>query len=312
MLTRVISRLRSFRGLARKSNLQEILDIFGETSHDDAGLIAIGDLNIVASVDSIIENLVTEEPRQAGYYSILVSINDVVAKGARPLAYLNSISSESSTIRREIAEGIKSAADNFGLRLLKGHTNPDASYNAVESTVIGVAKNFIPDSGAEVGDYLIAVIDLNGVLKENGWLKIFDSSSETKLQIANRLSILLRAADEKWVNSAKDISGAGIVGTIAMLSESSKVGANIDLEKIPRPKMVPLEDWLLTFPSFGFIFTTKRAEECLEIFRRGNLAAEIIGLITEDKKISVTSNGERGVFLDLEKESVYCQNYPAE
>jgi hypothetical protein len=194
----------------------------------------------------------------------------------------------------------------FDLKLLKGHTNPDTSYNAVESVVIGVAQNFIADSEAKIGDYLIAVFDLDGEFKENKWLKIFDSTrSKDKSQLLKRLNTLLKVADGKMVDSSKDISGAGIIGTVAMLCESSKVGAKIDLEKIPRPKTVPLEDWLLTYPSFGFIFTTKEKDQCLTIFGKAGLVGDVIGTITKDRRIKVSLKEKRGVFIDLEKESIY-------
>jgi len=306
MLKDLISRTRQFQGLTRKSVLGEIMEIFHQPTYDDAGLLTISGVNVVASVDCILETIVDRNPWQAGYFSILVSVNDVLAKGAKPIAYLDSISSPSSLTRRSIAQGIKYAADNFGLTLLKGHTTPDVSYNAVESTVIGVAKNFIPDNGAQIGDSLIIVMDPNGTLEDTAWLKVYDSTySKSSQQLLIRQETLLNIADRRLVNSAKDISGAGIIGTIAMLCESTKAGAEIILERIPHPPEVALEDWLLTYPSFGFIYTTKKKDTCLGLLRSAGLEAEAVGSVTSTKQVRVSYGDEKGVFLDLEKEDLY-------
>ena len=47
----------------------------------------------------------------------------------------------------------------------------------------------------------------------------------------------------------------GIVGTALMLLEASGVGASLDPEAIPRPPEVPLEQWLLAFPSYAFLLS---------------------------------------------------------
>ena len=45
----------------------------------------------------------------------------------------------------------------------------------------------------------------------------------------------------------------GIAGSLLQLIEGANVGARLDLDAIPRPAGVPIERWLLTFPSFGFL-----------------------------------------------------------
>ena len=60
--------------------------------------------------------------------------------------------------------------------------------------------------------------------------------------------------------AAKDISQGGLVGTAMMLAECSRVGADIDVARVPKPEGVPLERWLQTFPSFGFLLAVRAAE----------------------------------------------------
>ena len=45
----------------------------------------------------------------------------------------------------------------------------------------------------------------------------------------------------------------GIAGSLLQMIEGAGTGATLDLDAIPRPDGTPLERWLLTFPSFGFL-----------------------------------------------------------
>ena len=69
------------------------------------------------------------------------------------------------------------------------------------------------------------------------------------------LDILPQIAEAGLSAAAKDISQGGIIGTALMLAECSSVGLHIDLAAIPRPDSAPLDRWLQTFPSFGYILT---------------------------------------------------------
>lgn len=307
-LADLIAELRNFRGLTRKSALGEILDILDETSYDDAGFFEVGTSNIkvVVSCDGIVENLVESDPLLAGYYSVLANVNDVVAKGAQPVGFVNIISSSSDEVRRKVAEGIRNGLRKYRLKLLKGHTHPDTSYSAVDAMVIGMAKNVLPSTTAKVNDSLILAVDLDGKFGSKGWLKTFDSTTmKSSREVLDRLGSMIKLAERSLANAARDISGPGITGTIAMLCESSKVGAKVNLESIPKPLGVEVKDWLTTYPGMGFIISTKQPAECLQLLRKHKLVAEIIGEITADKRIWLSYRGQRALFFDLENESVF-------
>ena len=54
----------------------------------------------------------------------------------------------------------------------------------------------------------------------------------------------------------------GIVGTTLMLLESSNCGATIHLDQVPCPRGIGLEQWLLSFPSYGFLLSV--STDCVE------------------------------------------------
>ena len=174
----------------------------------------------------------------------------------------------------------------YGLKLLKGHTHPDTSYDAIDAAVVGVARNVLLSTSARIGDSLLIVVDLVGRFSSEDWLKTFDSTTmKSSQEVLNRLNSMIELAERKLAHAARDISGPGIIGTIAMLCESSRIGATVNLEDIPKPTGIKLEDWLATYPGIGFIISTNQPEECLHLLRSHELSAATIGKIAADTKI---------------------------
>jgi selenophosphate synthetase-related protein len=212
-------------------------------------------------------------------------------------------------VRRKVAEGIQNGLKKYKLKLLKGHTHPDTSYSAVDSMVIGLAKSVLPSTTAKANDSLVMAVDLDGKFGSKDWLKTFDSTTmKSSREVLDRLSSMVKLAERRFANAARDISGPGITGTIAMLCESSQVGAKVNLESIPKPLSVEVEDWLTTYPGMGFIISTKQPLECLQLLRKHKLVAEIIGEITADKRIWLSYGEQRTLFFDLKNESVFGVN----
>jgi hypothetical protein len=53
--------------------------------------------------------------------------------------------------------------------------------------------------------------------------------------------------------AAKDVSMAGIAGTLGMLAEASGCGAVLDVAAVPRPDGATAGDWLTCFPGFAML-----------------------------------------------------------
>jgi len=306
-LAHVLKVLKEFKGIQRKSVLHEVFPILGENSFDDAGLLEVKNARIVVSTDGIVEELVNDDPWLAGFYSIVVNVNDVVAKGARPLGYACVISSNSIDTLKKMTRGIKHGLDKYRLQFLKGHTHPDTSFNSIDASVIGIAeKSFLPSNTAKPSDDLVLAIDLNGERGLKGWVKIFDSArSKSSEELLERLNAVVGIAEKGFANASRDISGPGIIGTVAMLCESSKVGATIDLENISVPRNVTLEDWLTTYPSLGFIFATDNAEKCKAFLEGYGFTVDLIGKIIKEPKIYIFHHCSTEIFMDLNKHSIF-------
>jgi hypothetical protein len=52
---------------------------------------------------------------------------------------------------------------------------------------------------------------------------------------------------------AKDVSMAGLAGTLGMLAEASGCRAVLDVAAVPRPAAATVGDWFTCFPGFGML-----------------------------------------------------------
>lgn len=60
--------------------------------------------------------------------------------------------------------------------------------------------------------------------------------------------------------AAKDVSMAGIAGTLGMLAEASGCAAVLDVAAVPRPADATVGDWLTCFPGFAMVTTSRPLE----------------------------------------------------
>ena len=121
-----------------------------------------------------------------------------------------------------------------------------------------------------------------------------------------QLGCMQELGERGLVKAGKDISNPGLLGTLGMLLETSRVGAVVDVEAIPVPAGLELASWLKMYPGMGFVVTAKpeNAEAVLEVFERRGLTARVIGLVTEERKLVIRQGSEETVLFDLEKECV--------
>ena len=106
--------------------------------------------------------------------------------------------------------------------------------------------------------------------------------------------------------AAKDVSMAGIVGSLAMLLECHRLGATVDLDAVPVPAGVALGDWLVAFPCFAFLLCVPagREDDCARPFTERGIQAAVIGTVDASGEVAVSAGGRREVVIDLASEAV--------
>jgi selenophosphate synthetase-related protein len=106
--------------------------------------------------------------------------------------------------------------------------------------------------------------------------------------------------------AAKDISMAGLIGSLVMLLEYAQLGATVDLDGLPRPDGVDLEQWLTCFPCYGFLLCVPegREEQCAHPFHQRGLEAAVVGTLDNSGQVRTRLSDVVATVFNLRTESV--------
>lgn len=268
----------------------KVVHSFGE----DCAVIDIGDNDkyLLFAAEAMWHTLMEADPHFAGYCSVLVNVNDVTVKGGTPIAILDTLATISPKIRNKVVQGIRNGCEKFKVPVVGGHLNPDAPYNALMVAIIGMVpkKWLIRSDTARSGDLIVVAMDLDGHFHpyfEFAWDTTTHKSTD---EIEERLQSIREIACNRLATAAKDISNPGVIGTLGMLLETSNMGGEINITKIPKPPKVSLEHWVKAYPGFGVVLTAPptTVDNCISIFHTHGVASEIIGEVDNSKTLLLT------------------------
>lgn len=316
-LKAVIDAIRNYPGVTRKSAIREVVDLLPSDSFphvvasngEDAAVIDDGEKYILFATDGIMESLVKSDPFMAGYFAVLVNVNDIAAMGGRPTAMVDVISMADRGTRNRMLRGMEAGVRKFGVPIVGGHTHPDCTYRALDIAVIGtVAKDaVILSSTARPGDSVVMVMDLEGHYAESvpyAWETTMGRSDEVAQA---QIGAAARVGSEHLVHAGKDMSNPGSVGTLGMMLECSGMGAAVDLEKIPAPKGCDdLTRWLLAYQGSGFVYSCDPAmsQRVIDIFAEVGCAGAVVGEVDGSGVLRLSMDGEEGVLFDFSKDVI--------
>ena len=205
--------------------------------------------DLVAACDAIIPSMVERDPEWAGWCSVLVNVNDLTAMGAAPTGLLDAVGAPTRSLLTRIVRGIARASAAWSVPVLGGHTQLGVPA-ALAVTALGRTTRPIPAGGGTPGDALRLTVDLTGSWRSGHHGTQWDSTSSRCAQdLAEMGSLVARMAPR----AAKDVSMAGMVGTVGMLAEASGTGAELDVARIPRPLGADAGAWLTCFPGYAML-----------------------------------------------------------
>lgn len=204
---------------------------------------------IVATTDAIVPSMVERDPEWAGWCGMLVAAHDLSAMGAVPSGALDALGAPNAGLAARVIAGLRRGAEALRMPILGGHTQLGVPA-ALSVTGLGFADHPVPAGGGRAGDELTVTADLAGGWRPGYRGRQWDSTSwRSAADLAAMLSAVARAAPR----AAKDVSMAGIVGTVGMLAEASGCAAELEVAHIPRPGGVSAGDWLTCFPGFAMV-----------------------------------------------------------
>lgn len=253
---------------------------------------------VVACGEALLPAFVESDPFGAGLAAVLANVNDLAAMGATPVAIVDTIVA-SEQAAREVLRGLQAGSQMYAVPLVGGHLTVHDGPPALSAFGVGEASAVLSSTHVRAGQQLIVAGCTQGSMRAD--FPFFRSFDERGDQLAGDVRTLPALAASGAVVAAKDVSMAGLVGSLAMLLEWSQLGATVDLDVLPRPYGVSLGDWLTCFPALVFLLCAPpdRAVEALEVLHARGLQAAPVAQIDDSGLLRVTSGGHSATVLDL-------------
>ncbi|MDR2866645.1 MAG: methanogenesis marker 2 protein, partial [Methanomassiliicoccaceae archaeon] len=312
----IVSAIRGFPGITRKNTVHEIVHFLPTSSFanviasegEDAAAISYGDDCLLFAGDGIMESLVKTDPFYAGYFAVLVNVNDIAAMGGRPLAMVDIISMNDGKICSKLLRGMERAVRKFNVPIVGGHTHPDCGYSAIDISILGVVprSEMIRSSTANAGDDIVFAIDLDGFFPD-GLRYAYDTTTRKEDKfVQEQMEMMCTVAKERLTTAGKDMSNPGCIGTLGMLLESSGKGGVVDVDRIPRPNGVDFMQWILAYQGYGFILTCepKNSGRLIELFSSIKVDAAVVGKVNDSPELTLRCGDKTKVLFDFSKDII--------
>lgn len=315
-ITKMIETIRNFPGVTRKNAIHEVVDLFPTygfkhvvaAEGEDAAVLECGDTCVLFAADGIMEKLMHADPFLAGYYAVLVNVNDIAAMGGRPLGMVDVMSFREGEIGSELLKGIKAGVEKFNVPLVGGHTHPDCHYDSIDISIIGSVKksDVLLSSTAKAGDDIVFVIDIDGRFPESVPYSFDSTSFKSNELVQAQMEAACTVAEKHLAHACKDMSNPGHVGTLAMMLESSGKGASVDIRKIPVPEGVDEYKWATTYYGCAFVFACdpEHSQEIIDIFSEVSCASAVVGKVDDSDTLRLTDGDKTEVLFDFTKDII--------
>jgi selenophosphate synthetase-related protein len=218
------------------------------------------------------------------------------------------VSMKKGDVLTEVLKGINAGIEKFGVPMVGGHTHPDCHYNAIDVAILGHMKRneVILSSTAEEGDDVIFAMDIAGEFTPNIPYSWDSTSSRSAEFVQKQIGVMNQLARKRLLSAAKDISNPGCLGTLGMLLETSRMGAAVNIEKIPQPMNVDPLQWFKAYQGCGFVVTCtpENSSEVIRTFSEVRMASEIVGSITGDRRLVISDAGNSQVLFDFKNDII--------
>jgi len=311
----LIEAVRAHPGVRGKAEIGLVREVFGDSDWqtgpgDDGAVVMNEGTALVVGGEAILPAFVAADPYGAGVAAVTTNLNDLAAMGAWPLALVDTVTGPRAVVR-PVLEGMRWAAGLYGVPVVGGHLTGTAGPPSLSAFGLGRADRPLSARAAAPGQSLVVAACLDGKMRAD--CPFFPSFDERGDRLAGDVRLLAEGASAGWVAAAKDVSMAGLVGSLAMLLECNQLGAALDLDALPVPAGVTLRDWLLCFPCFAFLLCVPAGAEgeCLRAFAGRSLAASVVGALDDTGELRLHAGGRSGVAFDLSRESVTGLAVPA-
>jgi len=256
--------------------------------------------SVIACGEALWPPFVRADPRGAGFAAVLTNVNDLAAMGAEPLGIVDTVVGTQAVARQALA-GMREAAELLDVPIIGGHLTIHDGEPAISAFGIGSTPAPLSVTNARAGQSLVVAAALDGTMRPD--FPFFPAFQNRGAHCAGDVRVLPALAAEGIVVAAKDISMAGLAGSLAMLLEPGGHGVTVDVAAVPTPAGVPLTWWFNCFPSYGFLLCVPpgRESRCIEAFTQRDLAASVVGTLDDSGEFAMRLDGARESVLRLDE-----------
>ncbi len=269
---------------------------------DDAAALPDRGEYLILCGEAILPTFVRADPHAAGAAAVVTNVSDIRAMGGRPVGLVDMLVSPDRAHAEAVLDGIAWAAGLLGVEVVGGHLTLGHEA-ALSASCTGIAKRPLFGRNARPGDELLAAFSLEG--RYGPGTPFFSSLRDrAPASLRDDGEALVEVAEAGAAHAARDVSMPGAAGSLLQLLETAGCGATLEVERLPRPARVPLERWMLTFPSFGFLLAAPPgcSAEAAEPFLRRGLACARCGHFNDSLVLELVAAGERAPVWDLASE----------
>ncbi|MFN2478630.1 MAG: AIR synthase related protein [Pseudonocardiaceae bacterium] len=304
VLAELVRTLRAHPGLRGKAAIGLVSEVLGPADWicgpgDDGAVVNTLGGQVVACGEALWPPFVAADPYGAGFAAVLTNVNDLAAMGALPLGIVDTIVG-SEAVARSALLGMRRAGEFYDVPILGGHLTLHDGEPAVSAFGVGTTSGqALSVTRVRAGQSLLVAAALDGRLRPD--FPFFRAFEERGSRCAGDVRLFAGLAESGACVAAKDISMAGLVGSLAMLLEWGRHGVVLDLEAVPVPSGLGLPAWLTCFPSFGFLLCAPagRETDCAQPFLDRGLHAAVVGRINDSGQLALRLGSASATVLDL-------------
>jgi uncharacterized protein len=306
----IAAAVRAHPGLRAKGPIALVAEVLGagnwaEGPGDDGAVVTAGGETVVVGGEAMLPAFVQADPFAAGVAAMLTNVNDLAAMGAEPLALVDTIAAPEPVARRAL-QGLRHASELYQVPVVGGHLTIHDGPPSLSAFGLGRARpgRTLSVRNAAPGQSLLLAGCTDGVMRPD--FPFFGSFDARGRRLAGDVRTLAALAADGAAVAAKDVSMAGVLGSLGMLLECNRLGVTVDLDALPRPEPVGIVEWLGCFPCLAFLLCAPpdREKDCVAPFHDRGLVAEVIGTLDDSGLLRITAGGATATVLDLRTEPV--------
>ena len=291
---------------------------------EDCAILALQEEEVITlTVDPI-----TATTIDCGTYAVYAATNDIAATGAEPIGIMLSIILPEDTYESELKElmqSIEQVCASLQIQIIGGHTEVARAVNRPLITVTGVGKAkkdaYATTKGALAGQDIVISkwVGLEGTAiiakeREQELRKKYPAHLiDTAKECSTLLSIIPEAATavRSGVRTMHDVTEGGVFGALWEIAESSGVGLEIDLQKLPiKQETIELCEFVDINPyqmisSGSLLMVTDHGYDLVKALEKQNINASVIGKITNSNDRVVINEDERRFLEPPKSDDIY-------